>query len=270
MFMFMLYDVGHGFCAYLRAPNGATALFDCGYDAKNAFHPVDHMKAAGVSRVNQIFLSHFDQDHVCDLPLVMSTFGADMLARNRTVPPNVIRSMKAEGGVVTQSMERALAMHETWVLPAPTVDFAGVTFTSFNNSYPEFTDSNNLSLVTFIDYDGLTILVPGDLETTGWEKLMMNDAFTQKLRDVNVFVASHHGRNEGYCEEVFRYCKPTVIILSDKNIVHASQEHAYRKHSLGIPMDDGGTRYVFTTRCDGHIKITKEQGLGWRLTYNAD
>ena len=59
-------------------------------------------------------------------------------------------------------------------------------------------------------------------------------AFCQCLRETNFFIASHHGRNSVYAAEVFNYCKPHIILLSDKSIVHSSQEHDYFKHATGI------------------------------------
>jgi beta-lactamase superfamily II metal-dependent hydrolase len=147
-----------------------------------------------------------------------------------------------------------------------TMDFSGAqtlmgTFkTFFSNPYPTFKDMNNLSLVTFLEYDGCGIVIPGDLERAGWEELLKQPSFCQCLRETNFFIASNHGRNAGYCEAVFDYCKPHIILLSDKNIVHDSQEHDYTKHAKGIAWPNGQTRRVLTTRCDGHIRITKQIG----------
>jgi len=49
-------------------------------------------------------------------------------------------------------------------------------------------------------------------------------------------------------------------LLSDKSIVHDSQEHDYSKHATGIVWPNGQTRRVLTTRCDGHIRLTKQAG----------
>jgi hypothetical protein len=77
-------------------------------------------------------------------------------------------------------------------------------------------------------------------------------------------VASHHGRDGGYCEEVFQYCSPDVVIISDDSIRYDSQKDLYRKHSTGLPWNvgrpDQTTRYVLTTRCDGHLTIGKQAG----------
>ena len=100
----------------------------------------------------------------------------------------------------------------------------------------------------------LHIVIPGDLEEPGWKKLLLLKDFRDELNRVNTFVASHHGRESGYCKEVFDYCRPNVIIFSDSSIVHSTQEmtNIYSRHANGI-MFNGESRKVLTTRNDGSL-----------------
>lgn len=140
-------------------------------------------------------------------------------------------------------------------------DFLGVEHNTFLCNYPSFTDTNNLSIVSFVYYDGLGIVFPGDLEKKGWETLLKQEQFKDNLRRTNIFVASHHGRENGYCEEVFEYCKPEIVIISDKEVVHETQKNCYAKQASGISWNGGPERrYVLTTRSDGVITITKTLG----------
>ncbi|HEY1525427.1 MAG TPA: hypothetical protein VGH51_04245 [Candidatus Angelobacter sp.] len=118
--------------------------------------------------------------------------------------------------------------------PNTPVDYAGVELTTFWNSYPEFTDTNNLSVVSFLQYGGSSICVTGDLERAGWESLLLRSDFREHLHSVNIFIASHHGRISGYCERVFDYCNPAIILISDKEMVYESQKCDYAKHASGI------------------------------------
>jgi beta-lactamase superfamily II metal-dependent hydrolase len=260
MFIFTLFNVGHGFCAYATTPGGSNLLFDCGYDDELEFYPSRYFSDRNITRIHTLVLSHFDQDHVCDLPAVRRVVTFNIGRRNRTVPVDFIRREKQQGGVITTAMGSAIDMHENWIHPESPANYGGVKVTYFSNPYPTFKDMNNLSLVTFLEYDGCGIVIPGDLERAGWEELLKQPSFCQCLRETNFFIASHHGRNAGYCEAVFDYCKAHIILLSDKNIVHDSQEHDYTKHAKGIAWPNGQTRRVLTTRCDGHIRITKQIG----------
>ena len=271
MLTFTLFDVGHGFCAYATTSSGASILFDCGYDSDLKFYPSRYFSDRNITAITRLVLSHFDQDHVCDLPNLRESISFGAITRNRSIPVDYIQREKRQNGIITAAMASAIEMHQNWVFPAPDRDWGGVKVTTFSNSHPTFTDMNNLSLVTFLEYQGCGIVVPGDLECAGWEKLLELPAFCQCLRETNIFIASHHGRNAGYSESVFDYCNPSIVILSDKGIVHDSQEHDYTKHAQGVPWNGDATqkRYVLTTRNDGHIRITKEMGKGFYVATNV-
>jgi beta-lactamase superfamily II metal-dependent hydrolase len=140
---------------------------------------------------------------------------------------------------------------DTSGLPVPT---PGVGWTVFQNALGDFTDTNILSLLTFLDVGNMRFAIPGDLEEAGWRALLETDAVKESLRGVDVFVASHHGRRSGYCPEVFQFCRPQAVIFSDSSIVHASQEMAsiYAAHASGT-MLNGVSRKVITTRNDSDI-----------------
>ncbi len=128
----------------------------------------------------------------------------------------------------------------------------------FHNDYPSFTDTNNLSLLTFLDVGHTSFVLGGDLERPAWLKLLKDPHVRGLLKRVNVFVASHHGRENGYCLEVFKHCKPQLIVMSDGPIKYDTQRMAstYRQHAFGKMFNTGSgqeLRKVVTTRKDGNI-----------------
>lgn len=60
----------------------------------------------------------------------------------------------------------------------------------------------------------------GDLECAGILELMKLSEFKQALRETNVLVAPHHGRESGCCDEMFEFCKPYYVVISDKGYMH--------------------------------------------------
>jgi beta-lactamase superfamily II metal-dependent hydrolase len=134
-------------------------------------------------------------------------------------------------------------------------------FVFFRNRYPWFSDLNNLSLVTFLHYGDIHAVFPGDLEAAGWRALLQDFGFLVQLLRVNVFVASHHGRENGFCPEVFNVCSPQVVIVSDGPLQHASQEMTdrYADQARGVYFGLE-RRKVLTTRCDGTIAIAESLG----------
>lgn len=118
--------------------------------------------------------------------------------------------------------------------------------------------TNNLSQMVFLEYGNFMMCVPGDLEQEGWEKILKKEGVIEKLKSTNVLIASHHGRENGYYPEVFNYCKPECIIISDGGIEYDTQKNMPSKYAQHVK--DGinfckTTRQVLTTRKDGDLLI---------------
>lgn len=251
----LVHDVGHGGCISLVHDNGNVMLWDCGHNDRN--RPSQFLPRSGIGRVDQFFVTNYDEDHISDLVNLRATVHLPRLYRNRSISADQLRALKLEGGPITSAMESMLDMIGTYTgeAPIPPPAFPGVEFSIFYNSFgPQFGDTNNISLVTFLKFGGHRFIIPGDLEEAGWRALLSRTDFQAELRDVNVFVASHHGRESGYCPEVFALCRPRVVVFSDGPILHATQEMAntYGSHATGVPFD-GKTRRVLSTRSDGSI-----------------
>ncbi|GAB6146784.1 ComEC/Rec2 family competence protein [Desulfocicer niacini] len=263
-----IFDVSHGFCAYLIADNGNIMLFDCGHNEKTDFRPSVYLPRKGCTGIEHLIIHNFDQDHVSDLHNLLRVLPIQLFFRNRSITPETLSRIKQISGPITSAMQAAIDLHAEYVHGEsdPPV-FPHIQFECFCNSYPTFTDTNNLSLVAFVHYDGMGIIFPGDLERAGWKELLEVPSFRDNLKKVDIFVASHHGRESGYCQEVFDYCNPDIIIISDKEIVHETQKNKYKQHAIGVPWNGGPERrYVLTTRSDGLITITKQVGLGYQIS----
>lgn len=263
-----IFDVSHGFCAYLVGDNGNVMLFDCGHNEDTGFRPSVWLPEHGCTGIERLIIQNFDQDHISDLPNIMEALPIESFRRNRSLSVDQLKAIKLESGPLTRAMEKALYLHGEYVYQGtgPPV-FPNTEFATFCNRYPAFTDTNNLSLVSFVHYDGMGIVFPGDLEKAGWEELLKDGGFRSHLGRVNIFIASHHGRDNGYCESVFEHCQPDFVIISDKEIVHETQKQRYAGHARGLLWGGGPQRrYVLTTRSDGDITIRKNVGEGCHVT----
>ncbi|MBI5520919.1 MAG: hypothetical protein HY916_12795 [Desulfovibrio sp.] len=251
-----IHDVGHGQCISLVHENGNVILWDCGHS--DWCNPATILYSQGIKTINRLFITNYDEDHISDLPNIISKFTIKILHRNRSVTAEQLRKIKQDTGYITDSMQSMLGLINTYatdVRPEDNPAFPNVSYTCYCNKYgAEFSDTNNISLVTVIKCSGTKFIIPGDVETAGWENLLKNDTFRADISDVDYFIASHHGRENGYCEAVFSYCKPKCFIFSDSNVQHATQEttNKYNKHASGITFN-GETRYVLTTRNDNSL-----------------
>lgn len=259
-----IFDVAHGSCAYIVADNGNTMLVDCADNAESGFNIASFLTAIGCKGVNRFFALNYDEDHLRGLPRLRAQHfrtPIHILHRNTSITPEQLRALKQQGGPLGPGIIALLEMAANYTATVTSPPgYPSTEFQVFWNSYPTFTDTNNLSLVLFVFYDGLCIVFPGDLETAGWSQLLEDPNFRTSLARVNVFVASHHGRESGYCREVFDICNPDIVIISDEEVKYDTQEHNYGNHAKGIRWNQIDIRKVLTTRKDGTLTIIKQVG----------
>lgn len=263
-----IFDVEHGFCGLVIADNGNSILIDCGHNESTGFRPHQYLRKIGQSSVESLIISNYDEDHLSDLPFLIRNTSIGTLYRNKSLSGSILRQLKQMNGPLASGMLALLEMigNYTADIVSPP-EFSVIQLFHYHNSYPDFDDTNNLSLVTFLDYKNIHIIFPGDMETAGWKALLGDSDFIKHLMGVNVFIASHHGRKSGFCSEVFDLIKPDIIIISDESIRYDTQENIYNSnHCKGIAWNNTEVRYIISTRSDGMITITDLPGHQYWIT----
>ena len=107
---FVILNVEHGFAAYATAQDGSVLLFDCGYSS--ATRPSDVLYEQGFRTIRCLFISHYDEDHIGDLPRLRKYFAIAALTRNASLPVPQMSRMKP---TVTAAMKEMIDMppHES-------------------------------------------------------------------------------------------------------------------------------------------------------------
>lgn len=269
----VVFDVGLG-QSILFSPKGnpdCLMLVDCGNT--ESFEPVDQIiswnllklsnKPNGKYILPNLTLTNYDEDHFSGLPYLVSKTEINSIIFPKNLTSIEIIDSKEEK---TPSLEALLYLKDTYIYEKTLPETFPYNRQCFYLDKSDFQDidatTNNLSQVVFVAYNGITICIPGDLTSIAWEKLLRKDEIKDFLKRTTIFVASHHGREDGYCAEVFFYCKPECVIISDKMKLHSTQEnmtslYASKVFGKGIQLDgdSSNSRKVLTTRNDGTIYI---------------
>lgn len=251
-----IFDVEHGSCAVITSPEGKRLMIDCGHNSTKLWWPSIRYYS---QQIEELVIGNYDEDHVSDLQDLMKNSAISYITHNASVSSADLSYLKAENG-----MGPGIARLRAWMksvegqVSAGAPNLGSMRHKYFYNNYPiDFDDENNLSVISFVEWSGFKIIFPGDLEEAGWKKLLRRSDFKSMLNHINVFVASHHGRKTGCCDEVFDICNPRIVVMSDRDKVFDSQETVswYANRCQGIRYN-GKQRNVFTTRSDGNIRIT--------------
>ncbi len=217
--------VGHGGCIVIEAPDGRVLLYDTGTtlgpDAVRRM-VAPFLWDRGISRIDEVFLSHADLDHFNGVPELLKRFAVGRV----TVTPSF--ADKASPGVafVLEDIERRgievriarlgdrfTARDVTIdVLHPPSVGPAGT--------------ENARSLVLLVHHAGHTILLTGDLEGAGQSQVVQ-----QPAPQVDVMLAPHHGAvGANARREAGRYSSGAMAEWARPQLVISSQKPGPTDH----------------------------------------
>ena len=269
----LVFDVGLGQSIFVYSHLHPTygMLIDCGNTPE--FDPIDFLLAKGYIQnktLSRLILTNYDQDHFSGMPNLRSK----IWIRTVTFAPNLtspeIKNLKEKPH--TDALVQTCEVKDTYIYPIPSDFILPYTIRTFylQKAHLDSYDTNNLSQIVFIEHQGTVVCVSGDLEEKGWKALLAAEPEVKTwLARTNIFIASHHGRENGYHPDVFLHCKPECIVISDKDIIHETQEDmssVYAGHVAGNGVrfngDTASARKVLTTRSDGHLYIQLLPGGG--------
>lgn len=277
--LLQVFDVEHGACSLLTLPQLGGGmqriLIDCGHNATTDWYPGDHLRAIGVTHLDQLVVTNYDEDHVSGYRnLLERGIHIASILRNPSVSSGTIRHLKSEDGMgegieaLADSLSGYTPIADGALRPA----FNGVAREWIWNQYPHFDDENNLSLLLHLRIRGFSFLFTGDMECAGFRNVLQTcPRFREICSEVDVLMASHHGRQNGICPEMFDGydCSPKLVVISDDYKQYDTQEttNYYGSKTRGIAWQPRQgppcVRKVLTTRSDGELLFSFRDNNCW-------
>lgn len=264
----VFWDVQHGCAAFIRTPNGLHIVQDLGtgsYGGDEEFSPLLHLKSKyKVERLDEVIISHPHKDHIQD---IMNFEGLN--PRVLTRPKHLSREdiMKNVIEEDKELFEKYLEISDRY--NQPVVDSqnpnlpannGGVEIKTFIPSKCATSNINNHSVVTVLSYANSKVILSGDNEPASWKELLEKDDFKTAIAKADILFAPHHGRDSGFCSEIFECFKPYLTVISDGRFCDSSATDRYGKVSQGwtVHNRENGTsekRNCVTTRSDNVIVV---------------
>jgi competence protein ComEC len=275
-------NVGAGSCAVIESPSGRNSMIDIndGSDLREAaamsaldlllregaikqlqaklVDPIEWCRANGIHELWRFVLSHPDADHMAGVRRVL----------RRELPTENFWDIPHRRTRSSRSDFQTDAAYEDWLayqalrdgtLPnAPTllnplrgaanhfwvdddIEILSPTLALVHDC-DKADCYNDASYVLRVNHGRSSVLLPGDVESKGWNDMIDSGV----ILSADVLVASHHGRKSGYSERAMAAIDPTVVIIStDKLDPDHDAEAEYRKW----------TPYVYSTRKLGTLWV---------------
>ena len=236
-------SVGHGTCVVLQLPGGSVWLYDAGRrgSIRGGVDSVSrYLWSQAIGRIDAIVLSHPDLDHYSLVPGLIERFGAkrflmaDPLLRADHPGEVWLATQLRRSGIEPES----IAMGQSWSFGG------GCSITVLHPAATaSFLNDNAHSVVLAVQYQGMSILLPGDLESDGMQSLLQSPPW-----GADVVMAPHHGSLHSDPGRFLRWCRPLCCIVSGGDAELTSS---------GVPeiYASGPATRVLHTAVEGAIEI---------------
>lgn len=266
----VFHKVGAGHAVHAFMPNGKLVVIDlgCSFD----FSPLAWLRQQGKTTIDLLVVTHPHGDHIDEI-VRLDPFYVAQLSRPKWLTADEVRA--ANQSKYASHVTRYLTMDANYCgTPAPhekTTDnpdaFGGVDVRVYDSSDCGRSNINNHSLVVVLQYGQFTIVVPGDNEAESWQSLLKNPKFVKDVAASHLFLTSHHGRESGYCADVFAEGrKPLLFVTSDGCVRDTDATPLYSQQAFGwnVNKRGGGSerRNVVTTRTDGSVDVSFGLAVG--------
>jgi len=218
-----IFDVDHGFSAAIDRHDRHTILLDVGSNSRNGFGSWRHVLQRHCSSIDCLIVPAYIQEHLDGIPdflehLSEAGVTINRLIANPTLKVDELPDLQEISSWAHNPLALFAKHHPECQRISQSITIDDIGFGFFWNTSDTCQDARDLSLVTFLEYEDINMVLPSDLKTEGWKTLLKCDDFRARLQQVNFFVASNHGLEDGYCAEVFDYCRPELILVSSKQI----------------------------------------------------
>jgi len=265
----VFWDVQHGHATYIKTPNNRHIVIDLGigdYSGRNtAFSPLLHLRNNyGVQQLDYVVITHPHLDHIDDV------LNFDLLSPKVLNRPKQITNQEVMEGVRDQDrakFQKYCQINDNYNQPISggnndpdnPDNYGGMRFQTFSPWTCSHNNFNNHSIVTVIEYAAIKIVIPGDNEACSFDELMQREAFKTAIKNADVLLAPHHGRENGYNNDFMNLVNPRLTVVSDGRFCDTSANSRYSQKSRGWTVHKvNGTsseRKCLTTNSDGEVFV---------------
>ncbi|HTU18232.1 MAG TPA: DNA internalization-related competence protein ComEC/Rec2 [Gemmataceae bacterium] len=199
--------VGHGGCTVIETPDGRTLLYDTGSLAGPEVtrrHIAPFLWHRGIRRIDEVIFSHADLDHFNGIVDLLDRFAIGQVTCTPTFADKPTPGVQL---VVRVLRERCIPVRIVKAGDRLTAGDVALEVLHPPAAGPDGNE-NARSLVLLLRHAGHAILLTGDLEGKGLQRVL--DELPP--RRVEVMMAPHHGSHRTNTPELAQWARPSVVI----------------------------------------------------------
>jgi competence protein ComEC len=227
-------DTEGGKALLLVAPSGQSMLIDCGFpgfNGRDAMRIEEAAKAAGIKRLDFLVVTHYDSDHVDNVPAVVATLPAANFVDHGPSVANDPRRAKA----VAAYLDLAAKAKRTIVAPGDKIPFQGVDvlvltsagktiktpvkgggapnpFCASTPAKEPDTTENAQSIGLLFTFGKFRMVDLGDLS---WNKELELVCPNNPVGNIDLLMISYHGADAANSPALIHSVRPLVTIMDN-------------------------------------------------------
>ncbi len=259
-----VWNVQLGLAVHVKSPNNKYIIIDLGTGTRESGNGSPLSKRIR-DNIAYMILTHPHLDHIDDIlcfdynaPKVLQRVDA---LTNREVMSGVRVCDKTKFEKycdINDRYNKPISLDDE-NSPSNPDNYGGLGILTFSTTKCDHSNFNNFSIITVFTLSRIKIVVCGDNEKESFNYLMQQDDFKDAIKNADVLIAPHHGRESGFHSEFVNTVNPRLTIISDTNKIAASASDKYTQKSRGwtVYNSNGSSqeRKCLTTRNDRNIRI---------------
>jgi competence protein ComEC len=202
-------SVGHGCATVLELPDGRVALYDAGQlgSPEMAARTVaGYLWSRGRTHIDWLIVSHADVDHFNGVPDLLRQFSLGQIL----VGPRMWLDQSLAVVTLRRAVDTARVPLVTLTSDTPLELDPSVTVTVLHPPPAGVPGNDNAqSLVLALEYQGQRLLLTGDLEQAGIQRVT-----NQTPWDTDILLAPHHGSLRSDPARISAWCQPELVVIS--------------------------------------------------------
>ena len=206
-------DVGQGDSCFIITPNHKTILIDGGGSTSNTFNVgkdtlIPYLLDKGYTKLDYVFISHFDQDHVGGILSVLEELkvGQIFISKQGETSDNYEAFLEIVA-------EKNLKVQEVKMGDKMTI--GDVTFHILwpTENHIEENILNNNAMVMKLQYKSFSMLFTGDIEEVAEKKMLDTYKNHLDMLKATVLKVAHHGSKSSSTEEFLKAVNSKVAMI---------------------------------------------------------
>lgn len=273
-FEITMLDIGQGDCFYLSDGQGGHYLIDGGSSDRKeveTYQIVPFLKYRGVGRLNAVFVTHSDADHISGIKGLLQDYGETGIEIGCLFLPGVAQESRDEAYRGLEELSRGAGVPVRYLHAGDRMQSGKVMLTCLHPIANYVNQNANAgSIVLYLTYENFSALFTGDLEGEG--ETLVTERLTRMgeggglhmPQRITLLKTAHHGSKNATGEVFLALVNPRMALISagwDNTYGHPHQETLERLESRGC--------LTYQTPLSGAVTVRVRGGRVWVEAYTA-